>query len=64
MKPRTKLFLVAVILFLWAFWRSGALYRTETVISSDVPGVPDKHSVQYRLDWGKFRGYLRGLIPR
>ncbi len=64
MKPRAKLFLVAVILFLWAFWRSGALDRRETVISSDVPGVPDKYSVQYRLDWGKFRGYLRGLIPR
>ena len=64
MRPRAKIFLILFILFLWAFFRSGTLERIETKIPSDVPGVPDKKSVEYRLDWGNFSGYVRSFIPR
>ena len=64
MRPRVKIFLILFILFLWAFYRSGALVRKDTVIPSDVPGVPDKGSVEYRLDWGRFNGYVCSFIPR
>lgn len=63
MKMRTMIVLILIILFGWVFWRSGTLERQQTVIPSDVPGAPDKGSVQYRLNWGNFSGYLRGLIP-
>jgi len=64
MKLRTKVLLVLFILFLWVFYRSGTLERKDTVIPSDVPGVPDRGSVEYRLDWGRFNGYVRSFIPR
>lgn len=64
MQLRTKILLVLFILFLWVFHRSGTLQRKDTVILSNVPGVPDKSSVEYRLDWGRFNGYIRSFIPR
>lgn len=63
MRLRT-IILVVLALFCWVFYKSGALVRKETVIQSDVPGAPDKGSVQYTLDWGKFSGYLSSFRPR
>ncbi len=64
MQLRTKIFLILFVLFVWVFCRSGTLQRKDTVIPSDVPGVPGKSSVEYRLDWGRFNGYVRSFIPR
>jgi hypothetical protein len=64
MQLRTKILFILFILFLWVFYRSGTLERKDTVIPSNVPGVPDRGSVEYRLNWGNFSGYVRSLIPR
>lgn len=64
MRRPTRIILLLLVIFLWVFYRSGALERTETRVASDVPGVPDKVSVEYRVDWTRFTGYVRGFLPR
>lgn len=64
MSVRTKILMVLLILFLWAFYRSGTLERSEAKRTSDVPGVPEKVSVEYRLNWNRFNGYVHSFIPR
>ncbi len=61
---RMKIVLILVILFLWAFHRSGTLDRIETRTPSEVPGAPDRVQVEHRLNWGRFNAYVRSFIAR
>jgi hypothetical protein len=64
MRINAKFLLLLLALFLWVFYRSGTLERGETRIPSEVPGVPDRVTVEYRVNWSRFNGYVRGFIPR
>ena len=64
MRGLFKLFLIVLALFLWAAYRSGAVEKVETAKVSEVPGVPNKVSVEYRWNRERFVTYVRSFIPR
>lgn len=56
--------LILLALFVYAVYKSGAIEKYEYRKPSQVPGVPDRTSVEYRWNKGKFARYIKSLLPR
>jgi hypothetical protein len=65
--PMKKLFLYLLLLFAlfaYAVYKSGTIEKVEYRKISDVPGVPDRSSVEYQFHWDRLSYYIKSFLPR